>query len=216
MAELTERAEEVLETLWSEIEEKGNKFPALGIMEHDEVIRELQEKGCIVLADHHIQLTEPGHEEAKNCVRRHRLAERLLTDVLHYKNQLVHDASCKLEHVLHRGLDDHICTLLGHPRTCPHGRPIPPGECCKNKIGEGMSAIMPLTELEPGKQARISYLQAKDRGSLQRFISMNLLPGTLIALEQKEPSYVFLVHHTRFAVDKEVASQIHVRIVDKK
>ena len=126
---LTDRAEEILETLWIELAEQRIKRTDISVLKDDEVINELISLGCVEIKDNYIVLTVKGKEEGENCVRRHRLAERLLIDVLDLKKKLLHETSCKFEHLLHKGLDDSICTLLGHPKTCPHGKPIPGGSC---------------------------------------------------------------------------------------
>src|SRR5262244_433241 len=79
-----------------------------------------------------VQLTPRGRENAGSIIRRHRLAERLFTDSLAMDSETeIEQQACKFEHILSPEATDKICTFLGHPRTCPHGAPIPPGPCCK-------------------------------------------------------------------------------------
>ena len=155
-------------------------------------------------------MTRKGKEEAKSCIRRHRLAERLFTDVLDLKGTLVHDTSCKFEHLLHKGLDENICTLLGHPKTCPHGRPIPEGNCCKDLKRMPQKMNVPLSELGLHKKARITFLQTHNREMLKRIIAMGALPKTHITLLHKFPSYVFKIGKSQFAIDSDLASCIYV------
>jgi hypothetical protein len=78
-----------------------------------------------------IELTERGRERAVSIIRRHRLAERLFTDSLAMDSESeIEQQACKFEHILSPEATDKICTFLGHPATCPHGAPIPPGPCC--------------------------------------------------------------------------------------
>jgi len=78
-----------------------------------------------------IELTERGKKRAADVIRRHRLAERLFTDSLAMDSESeIEQQACKFEHILSPEATDKICTFLGHPRTCPHGAPIPPGQCC--------------------------------------------------------------------------------------
>jgi putative ABC transport system ATP-binding protein len=78
-----------------------------------------------------VELTSRGRERASSIIRRHRLAERLFTDSLAMDSESeIEQQACKFEHILSQGATDKICTFLGHPRTCPHGAPIPPGACC--------------------------------------------------------------------------------------
>ena len=78
-----------------------------------------------------VELTPRGRERAGSIIRRHRLAERLFTDSLAMDSESeIEQQACKFEHILSPEATDKICTFLGHPRTCPHGAPIPPGACC--------------------------------------------------------------------------------------
>jgi putative ABC transport system ATP-binding protein len=78
-----------------------------------------------------VELTPRGRERAGSIIRRHRLAERLFTDSLAMDSETeIEQQACKFEHILSPEATDKICTFLGHPKTCPHGAPIPPGPCC--------------------------------------------------------------------------------------
>src|SRR5256886_5385140 len=78
-----------------------------------------------------VELTPRGHQRAADIIRRHRLAERLFTDSLAMDSETeIEQQACKFEHILSPEATDKICIFLNHPRTCPHGSPIPPGPCC--------------------------------------------------------------------------------------
>jgi putative ABC transport system ATP-binding protein len=78
-----------------------------------------------------VELTPRGRERAGSIIRRHRLAERLFTDSLAMDSESeIEQQACKFEHILSPEATDKICAFLGHPKTCPHGAPIPPGVCC--------------------------------------------------------------------------------------
>jgi putative ABC transport system ATP-binding protein len=78
-----------------------------------------------------VELTPRGRQRAADIIRRHRLAERLFTDSLALESESeIEQQACKFEHILSPEATDKICTFLGHPRTCPHGAPIPAGQCC--------------------------------------------------------------------------------------
>ncbi len=78
-----------------------------------------------------VNLTDRGRHRAGDIIRRHRLAERLFTDSLALDSESeIEQQACKFEHILSPEATDKICTFLGHPKTCPHGAPIPPGQCC--------------------------------------------------------------------------------------
>jgi len=89
-----------------------------------------------------VELTPRGQQRAADIIRRHRLAERLFTDSLAMDSETeIEQQACKFEHILSPEATDKICAFLGHPRTCPHGAPIPEGACC----GKVVNAI-PATE----------------------------------------------------------------------
>jgi Mn-dependent DtxR family transcriptional regulator len=82
-----------------------------------------------------VELTARGRQRAADIIRRHRLAERLFTDSLALDSETeIEQQACKFEHILSPEATDKICTFLGHPKTCPHGAPIPPGQCCGRTV----------------------------------------------------------------------------------
>lgn len=210
---LSERAEEILEALWIQMEEQAKKSLDLGASRDEPAIEELVKLGYIRIDLGHIHLLKKGESHALACVRRHRLAERLLTDVLDIKKKTVDEISCRFEHLLHEGLEDSVCTILGHPKMCPHGKPIPAGKCCLEKKNKRVvKVVAPLPELGPKDKGRIAYLQAKDTTQMQKLMSIGAIPGASIALIQKFPSYVFQIGQSQFAVDRELACAIYVRL----
>ncbi len=85
-----------------------------------------------------VELTDRGRKRAADIIRRHRLAERLFTDSLAMDSETeIEQQACKFEHILSPEATDKICAFLGHPRTCPHGAPIPLGACCKGAQAVG-------------------------------------------------------------------------------
>jgi putative ABC transport system ATP-binding protein len=81
--------------------------------------------------DYIVSLTARGRQRAADIIRRHRLAERLFTGTLQMENESeIEQQACKFEHILSPEATDRICAFLGHPKTCPHGAPIPAGTCC--------------------------------------------------------------------------------------
>ena len=129
--ETSEKAENLLKLLWIRDVEKRTPDCGADAAPASDIAVELMKAGLALVSSGALALTHKGEEEARNCIRRHRLAERLFTDVLDVKKRNVHEPGCKFEHALHRGIEDNICSLLGHPEACPHGTPIPPGPCCK-------------------------------------------------------------------------------------
>jgi putative ABC transport system ATP-binding protein len=81
--------------------------------------------------DRMIYFTEKGRKRAEDIIRRHRLAERLFVYTFRVQDEHeIAEQACRFEHILSPEATDSICSFLGHPRTCPHGSPIPAGECC--------------------------------------------------------------------------------------
>ena len=210
---LSERAEEILEALWIQMEEKDGLLD-VGASRDDPAIEELAKLGLVKLEGNHLRLLEKGKKEAEGAIRRHRLAERLFTDVFQVKSKHMDEVSCRFEHLLHKGLEDNVCTLLGHPQVCPHGKPIPPGKCCQEKSGKRPAKIISaLSDLEVKEKGEIAYLHTKDRAKMQKLISIGALPGASITLLAKFPSLVFQIGQSQFAVDEGLASAIYVRVV---
>ena len=89
-----------------------------------------------------VTLTPRGRRRAGSIIRRHRLAERLFTDSLAMDSESeIEQQACKFEHILSPEATEKICTFLGHPKTCPHGAPIPRGQCCSgNRPGSAPAA----------------------------------------------------------------------------
>jgi len=79
-----------------------------------------------------VDFTPAGKQRAADVIRRHRLAERLFTQTLKVQNEdEIEQQACKFEHILSPEVTEKICSFLGHPESCPHGSPIPAGECCE-------------------------------------------------------------------------------------
>src|SRR5579872_14407 len=92
-----------------------------------------------------VELTSRGRQRAADIIRRHRLAERLFTDSLAMDSETeIEQQACKFEHILSPEATDKICAFLGHPRTCPHGAPIPPGPCC-GRTADSLDALPALS-----------------------------------------------------------------------
>lgn len=211
---VSEAAEEILESLWIASEEKGK--PGLPCdLESDAIegggLHELLSLSYVEVVGDLIRLRPEGRHEAMMTVRRHRLAERLMMDILDMKGVPGDERACEFEHLLHHGVDTKICTLLNHPTTCPHGRPIPPGECCEVAKATGVIGVVALTELKAGEAGEIAYLSTSDPKKMQKLMNMGVLPGNRLDLSRSYPTFIFRVGNSEFAVDEELAREIFIR-----
>ena len=132
------RIDHVLEELWlcAEIGKPARlaRFHSLDA-DPERTLQRLSVVGLVAMHDSEIELTDRGQRRARDVVRRRRLAERLFTDTFSIANAEADSQACKFEHIISPELDERICSFLGHPVTCPHGNPIPPGPCCPAKEG---------------------------------------------------------------------------------
>lgn len=206
-----ESAEELLELLWIAEEEESHEGlePSAAPQEDFEKLANL---GLVQFDGHIYSRTDTGKVESAMAIRRHRLGERLLADVFGMDDSLIDDQACRLEHALFEGLDESICTLLGHPRFCPHGKPIPPNHCCQEMKETVQRLIAPLSELGPGEKGQIAYLQMSHPVRLQKLMAMGVLPGGEVRLVRRSPAYVFEIGYSQFAVDEEIAADIFIRL----
>jgi DtxR family Mn-dependent transcriptional regulator len=211
---LTDRAEEILEALWIAVEEKGQGYAELEkirVAPDDAAYAELTSLAFIEVKEGRVYLRQEGKEEGRKTIRRHRLAERLMMDVLNIRGETAEDKACQFEHLLNEEVDVKVCTMLNHPATCPHGKPIPPGACCDEAKKKGDLGVVPLTEMKSGEEGEIAYIQTEDDKKMQKLMAMGVLPGNKIILTQSFPSYIFRVGFSEFAIDTAMAREIFVR-----
>jgi len=200
--------DEALEALW-ELSESGEvEFSTL----IDEVggearLNEMQRDGLIDIKEGKVSLTDSGRVRARDIVRRHRLAERLFRDVLDLKEY--EEDACRFEHAISPEVEEAICTLLGHPPTCPHGKVIPRGECCKLYTRKIKPLVQSLADLEVGRSAKVMFINAP---AMDRLATMGLVPGATVRLIQRKPSYVIGIDETTLALDEDIARGIYVKV----
>ena len=126
--------DEVLEQVWVMEEDKLEPRPELLQFSGGgnwKVLPVMKEIGLLKSGGPALEMTEQGRERAARIIRRHRLAERLFSDTFDMQDdQQLESNACTFEHILSPEVTERICTFLHHPAHCPHGSPIPPGECC--------------------------------------------------------------------------------------
>jgi len=204
---------EYLEILWRMKEQGKDSMDALmnglGGNFNADIVNELSYEDLVELIEENnkIILTKKGEEYSKRIIRAHRLAERLLYDVLGYE---LESGACEFEHIVTPELVDSICILLGHPRECPHGMPIPEGECCKCSTKIVQNSVVPLTELDVGHSARIAYVSCKGDPQFHKIDGLQIRPGIFVKLNQIYPSYVIECEGANIVLDKEIVSNIFV------
>ncbi len=222
MARVSDAADEILERIWTQLAGDAREVDLahpldlveLGTSRYD--LRELIDAGLLeeALGGNGVTLTEAGLDAAKDIVRRHRLAERLLADVLDVRGALLNESACQFEHLLHSDIEQKVCLLLGHPRSCPHGRPIPPGPCCREGRAVGEGIVSSLVDMHPGERGTIAYLHTGRHDILRKLMALGLLPGAPVELIRTFPSYVFRLGETEYAVDRDIAAAVYVRVAD--
>ena len=210
-----ERIDEALELLW-QLEEEGycelERFRlSSDDTDFEELIRALKGDDLITVQDSAVKLSDRGRLLSRGLIRRHRLAERLFTDVFELRGDQVETDACKIEHILSEELTDSVCTFLGHPPTCPHGKPIPKGECCKRYKVEVTPVVSRLADFEVGSRGRIVFIIPSEAARLGRLSSIGIAPGSTIKLLQKMPSCVIQIDETTVALDPDIAKEILVK-----
>ena len=215
-SEQEHKKQEMLEAIWTLREEgdanAGRIRRRADIEDPDSVLDELVAEGLARREGDEIFLTDEGEEIARKVIRRHRLAELLLHQVMELNDESVEHEACEFEHVLNPEVTDSICTLLGHPRTCPHGKPIPRARCCEKFRTEVQPLVQRLSDLGVGQTGRITVIAPKYHSHLDRLSSFGVVPGAEVRLHQKFPSFVIEIGETTVAVDRDIAAEIFVRL----
>ena len=188
MGDFHPATEEYLETIF-ELEEAGIPPMRARIVERlgvsapsvSETVARLEREGYLVLgADRQMRLTETGRAYATSMVRRHRLAERLLVDVLKVPWHQVHEEACRLEHAISDSLEQHLVALLGDPGSCPHGNPIPGSA---NEVA--IEPAVPLSGADDGVTLRVSRIDEaleSDTAALRLLEDHGLVPGAHVSV----------------------------------
>ncbi len=173
-------------------------------------IDSLERKGLVIHEPYRgVKLTEKGQKIASIILRRHRLAERLLTDILHMDWSEVHDAACKLEHALSPEIIKPLEKALGHPKTCPHGNPIP------TKCGQILEEkTEPLSDLNAKMSGVIFKITEEKAETLQHLARLGLKLGEHVEVEKKtvpSGSLTIRVGKKSHTLDHKIASIIHIK-----
>lgn len=218
------RVEEILEHVWTEREagrDAASRILEASASEHapgarSKDLADLAASGLVVLHGERVALTQEGEARARDVVRRHRLTERLFRDILDLGEGTMEAQACEFEHILSREATDSVCTLLGHPPTCPHGKPIPPGDCCGAYHRTVRPLVTGLQSFDLGATGRIVFIAPKFHDRMDRLAALGVIPGSTIRLHQRSPSYVIEIGETTIALDPEIAGEIYVKPVEAR
>jgi len=158
-----------------------------------------------------IHLTDKGRRLAEDIVRRHRLAERFLTDVLGLGWADCHEEAHLFEHALTPRLEERIVALLGNPTTCPHGSPIP-------GLGGRLPAdLVPLAAVPPGEEATIEFIseELEEDADLLRYLERGrIMPGRRVVVKEVVPASDLMVLESEgqpVPLGLKVAQKVRVR-----
>lgn len=211
-------ADEILEQLWYRKEEGVAVRSAgeLGLEQPEaEVAREMERLGSekLVKLSPGVELLPAGEVRARAIVRRHRLAELLFSEVIGAEMDEAEASACEFEHILSERVVDRVCTFLGHPPKCPHGLPIPQGDCCRKLERKVEPLIERLADLPLGGGGTIAFIAPTSSARIARLSNLGIAPGSEIRLMQRRPSFVVKCGQTSIAFEDEIAKEIFVRPV---
>lgn len=212
-----DRVDELLELIWT-LREKGvtdldQLLNETKDLEAKTILRLMIRDGLFEMEGNRMVLKERGEEKAREIIRRHRLTERLLYEIFEMSEDEVEEEACKFEHILSPSATESVCTFLGHPPTCIHGKPIPRGDCCNKFKKDIKPLVIPLEELGLGENGRIVFISSRSHQRLDRLSSLGIVPGSIIKMHQKNPSYVLQIGETTLALDKDIVKDIYVKRV---
>ncbi|MCC7352384.1 MAG: FeoA domain-containing protein [Anaerolineae bacterium] len=214
---LTACQEELLEAIWTWREEGQEiteaALASVPVPDSEKAVQGLAQEGYILRENGRVVLTTRGEAYAEQVVRRHRLAEVLLIQVLEVEEKRADASACQFEHILSAEVTDRICTFLGHPPLCPHGKPIPRGDCCARFQRQVEPLVTSLADFELGMTGQIVFMTARQRNRLARLSQLGIAPGSTLRLLQRRPTYVVQAGETEIALEGEIAREIFVRRV---
>ena len=172
------------------------------------MIGRLRAEGYVEPRRRSLVLTEKGHDRAESVVRKHRLAERLLTDVIGLEWHKTHLEACRWEHVISDDVEARLVVLLGNPSTCPHGNPIPGAPSPKRHLTA-------LADSEPGDHVRLERVTEQvetDTKSLTYLDTNGFIPGVDAEVRSKAPDGTLTLQLTNGEIDlkPELAEQLFV------
>jgi DtxR family Mn-dependent transcriptional regulator len=175
-----ELAEEGTQVIQARLAERiGHSAPAVS-----EVIRRLKTEGYVTVEDREVHLTERGRNRAESVVRKHRLAERLLTDIIGLPWEKSHAEACRWEHVISDEVEERLIELLGNPQTCPHGNPIPGSGVSKGHHQVALSSVQDGAHV---RLERVTEQVETDSAAMSYLSHAGFVPGADAEVSAKAP-----------------------------
>jgi DtxR family Mn-dependent transcriptional regulator len=175
-----ELAEEGTQVIQARLAERvGHSAPAVS-----EVIRRLKTEGYVTVKNREVHLTERGRNRAESVVRKHRLAERLLTDIIGLPWEKSHTEACRWEHVISDEVEGRLIELLGHPQTCPHGNPIPGSGIRKGRDQVALSSVKGGARI---RLERVTEQVETDAAAMSYLSEAGFVPGADARVSAKAP-----------------------------
>jgi DtxR family transcriptional regulator, Mn-dependent transcriptional regulator len=174
----------------------------------DTAFGELRTRGLMDSGSDRLALSGEGRRQAAAILRRHRLSERLLTDVLGLPWDRVHDEAMRLEHSLTPEAETRLKSLLNDPDTCPHGGPIP-----EHDELPAAPKAQRLDTVPAGTQVHIEQVTEEEATLLRYLASLGLLPQAALVVEEVAPfggPLLIRVGGARYAIGRDVAAKILV------
>jgi DtxR family Mn-dependent transcriptional regulator len=190
------------------VERLGVSAPAVS-----ETVKRLEREGYLTLdSERVLHLTETGRAYATSMLRKHRLAEVLLVEVLKVPWPQVHDEACRLEHAISDNLERHLVALLDDPGTCPHGSPIPGSRNAPTEapVLQALSSVPPggscvVRRIDEHLQTLVPRMQELERAGL--------LPGTPVVVSESGDGRLQLeVSGRTVDLDTVVAAEVYVSV----
>ncbi|MBV8560330.1 MAG: metal-dependent transcriptional regulator [Acidimicrobiia bacterium] len=207
--------EEYLEAVY-ELQEEGTPVIQARLAERlghappsvSEMIGRLRGDGFLEAEGRALRLTSKGRKRAESVVRKHRLAERLLTDVIGLEWHKTHLEACRWEHVISDDVEARLVVLLGNPSTCPHGNPIPGAPAAKRHLTA-------LAKAEPGDHVRLERVTEQvetDTKSLTYLDRHGFIPGADAEVTAKsvDGTLTLEVDETVVSIEADLAAQLYV------
>ena len=185
----SQATEEYLQAVYTLADEGGQvigarlaEFLRISPAAVSEMVHRLERDGLLQLDERkEVRLTDRGFSAASRVVRRHRLAERMLVDLLGYEWWKTHEEAERIEHAMSEEMEERLVRVLGDPQTCPHGNPMP---------GTTPRATRPLERLAVGERATVERIPDQfehEPGFLEYLDTQGVRPGVTLEMIEQRP-----------------------------